>query len=204
MQRACRRKASSPGVGCTLELLELVRTQQLCCAGAAAQTESTDAPKTQKPITIRAILPSQEGPVGKVSRTQSRSLRQLVVQLLRCAVCNPKRTARPSEREIRPEHLERAAYVYIRAIDDLPSPFSSRRTETAVRIKPTSASLGFRAVVVIDEDLGRSGSGLQEPPRFGRLLRWFAREPRAPWSRWRPAVWHVIIVTGTTWWTCAR
>jgi DNA invertase Pin-like site-specific DNA recombinase len=30
--------------------------------------------------------------------------------------------------------------------------------------------LGFRKVVVIDEDLGRSGAGLQERPGFGRLL----------------------------------
>src|SRR5205814_1813447 len=30
--------------------------------------------------------------------------------------------------------------------------------------------LGFGQVVVIDEDLGRSGSGLQERPGFGRLL----------------------------------
>jgi Resolvase, N terminal domain len=30
--------------------------------------------------------------------------------------------------------------------------------------------LGFHEVVVIDEDLGRSGSGVQERPGFGRLL----------------------------------
>jgi hypothetical protein len=56
------------------ELLELVRTQQLCCAGAAAQTESTDAPKTQNRLLSEQFYLPQEGPVGKVSRTQSRSL----------------------------------------------------------------------------------------------------------------------------------
>jgi DNA invertase Pin-like site-specific DNA recombinase len=30
--------------------------------------------------------------------------------------------------------------------------------------------LGFARVVIIDEDLGRSGTGLQERPGFGQLL----------------------------------
>ncbi len=33
-----------------------------------------------------------------------------------------------------------------------------------------ASQLGFHKVIVIDEDLGRSGAGTQERPGFGRLL----------------------------------
>ena len=38
------------------------------------------------------------------------------------------------------------------------------------RLGERARGLGFAQVVVIDEVLGRSGSGLQERPGFGRLL----------------------------------
>jgi DNA invertase Pin-like site-specific DNA recombinase len=72
--------------------------------------------------------------------------------------------------KLQPEHLQRAAYVYVR-----------QSTAQQVRTRPESQrqqyaladrarSLGFARVVVIDEDLGRSGSGLVDRPGFGHLL----------------------------------
>lgn len=72
--------------------------------------------------------------------------------------------------KIRPEHLQRAAYVYVRQS----SPYQVRHhLESQQRqygLAERARQLGFAEVVVIDEDLGRSGSGLQERPGFGRLL----------------------------------
>jgi DNA invertase Pin-like site-specific DNA recombinase len=72
--------------------------------------------------------------------------------------------------KLQPEHLQRAAYVYVR-----------QSTAQQVRTRPESQrqqyaladrarTLGFARVVVIDEDLGRSGGGLVDRPGFGHLL----------------------------------
>ncbi len=42
--------------------------------------------------------------------------------------------------------------------------------ERQYALEGRAQQLGFSKVVVIDEDLGRSGSGIQERPGFGRLL----------------------------------
>jgi excisionase family DNA binding protein len=67
------------------------------------------------------------------------------------------------------EHLSRAAYVYIRqsTVDQLANNPESRRRQYA--LKTRAQALGFANVIVIDEDLGRSGSGT-ERPGFERLL----------------------------------
>jgi DNA invertase Pin-like site-specific DNA recombinase len=72
--------------------------------------------------------------------------------------------------KIKPQHRERDAYVYVR-----------QSTRHQIREHPESRKrqydldgraqqLGFDRVVVIDEDLGRSGTGKVERPGFGRLL----------------------------------
>jgi DNA invertase Pin-like site-specific DNA recombinase len=72
--------------------------------------------------------------------------------------------------KIRRQHLERAAYIYVRQS----TPYQVRNhTESKERqygLAERARQLGFPNVVVIDEDLGRSGSGTQERPGFGRLL----------------------------------
>jgi DNA invertase Pin-like site-specific DNA recombinase len=70
------------------------------------------------------------------------------------------------------EHLSRAAYVYIR-----------QSTSQQVRFHLEGRQLGFKEVVVLDEDLGRSGSGVQERRGFGRLL---AADVRDWLERWLP------------------
>src|SRR5512133_1307114 len=71
--------------------------------------------------------------------------------------------------KITPEHLAREAYVYVRqstAGQLLNNPESRRRQYALVA---RARSLGWENVIVIDDDLGRSGDG-QVRPGFERLL----------------------------------
>jgi DNA invertase Pin-like site-specific DNA recombinase len=72
--------------------------------------------------------------------------------------------------KIKAHHLERAAYVYVRQSTphQVRSHLESKERQYALAAR--AEQLGFYTVVVIDEDLGRSGAGLQERPGFGRLL----------------------------------
>ena len=72
--------------------------------------------------------------------------------------------------KIRPEHLQRAAYLYIRQSTAHQVRFHLEGQKRQYELSQRARELGFTQVVVIDEDLGRSGSGLQERPGFGRLL----------------------------------
>ncbi|MBC8280871.1 MAG: recombinase family protein [Chloroflexi bacterium] len=72
--------------------------------------------------------------------------------------------------KINSQHLERAAYVYIRqsTLQQVRNNLESSRRQYA--LEDRARSLGFKSVVVIDEDLGISGTGSRERPGFGRLL----------------------------------
>ncbi len=72
--------------------------------------------------------------------------------------------------KIKATHLEREAYVYVRqsSTHQVRHHHQSRRRQYGLAQR--SRDLGFRQVVVIDEDMGRSGSGSQERPGFGRLV----------------------------------
>lgn len=72
--------------------------------------------------------------------------------------------------KIRPEHLQRAAYVYIRQSTVYQVRFHLEGQKRQYGLSDRARAIGFAQVVVIDEDLGRSGSGLQDRPGFGRLL----------------------------------
>src|SRR5499425_1639896 len=72
--------------------------------------------------------------------------------------------------KIRDEHLSRAAYVYIRQSSSYQVRFHLEGQKRQYGLAERARQLGFYEVVVIDEDLGRSGSGVQERPGFGRLL----------------------------------
>jgi DNA invertase Pin-like site-specific DNA recombinase len=71
--------------------------------------------------------------------------------------------------KITPEHLARAAYVYIRQStpDQVRNNHESRRRQYA--LADHARQLGWSDVVVIDDDLGRSGGGTARPG-FERLL----------------------------------
>jgi len=72
--------------------------------------------------------------------------------------------------KIRSEHLQRGAYIYVRQS----TPYQVRNhlegKERQYALAERANQLGFSKVIVIDEDLGRSGSGAQERLGFGRLL----------------------------------
>ena len=72
--------------------------------------------------------------------------------------------------KIQPQHLDRAAFVYVRqsSMHQVRNNLESQRRQYA--LVQLAQEKGFRRVEVIDEDLGRSGSGSQERPGFGRLL----------------------------------
>ena len=71
--------------------------------------------------------------------------------------------------KITPEHLAREAYVYVRqsTADQLLNNPESRRRQYALVAR--AHELGWEQVIVVDEDLGRSGGG-QVRPGFERLL----------------------------------
>ena len=72
--------------------------------------------------------------------------------------------------KIQPSHIEREAYVYIRqsSMQQVRTRLEGQRRQYDLRER--AQALGFQRVVVIDEDMGRSGTGSVERPGFGRLL----------------------------------
>jgi excisionase family DNA binding protein len=71
--------------------------------------------------------------------------------------------------KILPEHLARGAYVYVRqsTADQLANNHESRRRQYGLADR--ARGLGWNDVTVIDDDLGRSGSGISRPG-FEKLL----------------------------------
>src|SRR6516164_5292537 len=71
--------------------------------------------------------------------------------------------------KIASDHLARGAYVYVRqsSMDQLLNNPESRRRQYALTTR--ARSLGWESVIVIDDDLGRSGGGTARPG-FERLL----------------------------------
>jgi DNA invertase Pin-like site-specific DNA recombinase len=72
--------------------------------------------------------------------------------------------------KIKAHHLEREAYVYVRQSTPHQVRNHLESKERQYALASRAEQLGFSKVVVIDEDLGRSGTGTQERPGFGRLL----------------------------------
>jgi len=72
--------------------------------------------------------------------------------------------------KIRPDHLERAAYVYVRQSSVHQVRHHREGQQRQYGLADRARQLGFVRVVVIDDDLGTSGSGKQTRPGFGRLL----------------------------------
>lgn len=71
--------------------------------------------------------------------------------------------------KLTPERLNRRAMVYIRQSSavQVTHNLESQRRQYALQ---QARELGFRDVVVVDEDLGKSGSGLVERPGFQRVV----------------------------------
>ncbi len=72
--------------------------------------------------------------------------------------------------KITPEHFGRGAVVYVRqsTMGQVAEHTESQRRQYA--LAESARLLGFASVTVIDDDLGRSGSGLVERPGFQKLV----------------------------------
>jgi DNA invertase Pin-like site-specific DNA recombinase len=72
--------------------------------------------------------------------------------------------------KITPDHLGRSAVVYVRqsTLGQVAENTESQRRQYA--LAESARSMGFASVTVIDDDLGRSGSGLVERPGFQKLV----------------------------------
>jgi len=72
--------------------------------------------------------------------------------------------------KIKPSHLARIAYVYIRqsTVRQVQRNKESKRRQ--YEFQAHAQALGFEKIVVIDDDLGRTGTGSQERVGFARLL----------------------------------
>ncbi|MGA3402117.1 MAG: recombinase family protein [Acetobacteraceae bacterium] len=72
--------------------------------------------------------------------------------------------------KITPDHLGRGAVVYVRqsTMGQVAEHTESQRRQYG--LADAARSLGFASVAVIDDDLGRSGSGLVERPGFQKLV----------------------------------
>jgi hypothetical protein len=81
--------------------------------------------------------------------------------------------------KIKPEHLARTAIVYVRqsSIGQVEHNTESQRRQYS--LADTAAAMGFASVQTIDDDLGRSGSGLVEGRDFKSWLRRSAPEALA-------------------------
>jgi excisionase family DNA binding protein len=72
--------------------------------------------------------------------------------------------------KITPHHLERAAYVYIRQSSPQQVRHNLESGRRQYALEERARALGFKQVVVIDDDTGTTGTGCRERPGFGRLL----------------------------------
>jgi Resolvase, N terminal domain len=107
--------------------------------------------------------------------------------------------------KIKASHRQRVAYVYIR--QSTPGQVEHNRESTARQyaLADRAGQLGWskQQVVVIDEDLGLSGSttdkrsGLLASPAKSRWLTW------ASSSAWRSLVWPATMPIGIACWSCA-
>ena len=72
--------------------------------------------------------------------------------------------------KITPEHLIRSAVVYIRQSTSGQVAENTESRQRQYALVESARTMGFASVVVIDDDLGRSGSGLVERPGFQKLV----------------------------------
>src|SRR5712692_5289725 len=72
--------------------------------------------------------------------------------------------------KLTPERLSRRAIVYVRQSSAVQVMHNQESQRRQYGLQQHARELGFRDVVVVDEDLGKSGSGLVERPGFQRVV----------------------------------
>jgi DNA invertase Pin-like site-specific DNA recombinase len=98
--------------------------------------------------------------------------------------------------KIQQTHTERDAFVYIRqsSMHQVRNHLEGQSRQYGLRER--AQALGFRRVQVIDEDLGRSGTGSVERPGFGRLLAAVCSGSVGAVLALEPRVWRGTTATG--------
>jgi hypothetical protein len=101
--------------------------------------------------------------------------------------------------KITPDHLARSAFVYVRqsTADQVLHNHESRRRQYALAER--ARALGWTAVEIIDDDLGRSGSGSPDQASRSCLPR-SAKAVSVPSSRLRPRDWLATAGIGIRSW----
>jgi DNA invertase Pin-like site-specific DNA recombinase len=72
--------------------------------------------------------------------------------------------------KIQPQHRSRAAYVYVRQSTGHQVRHHHEGRQRQYDLAARARELNFARVVVIDDDQGKTGSGLVERPGFATLL----------------------------------
>ena len=72
--------------------------------------------------------------------------------------------------KIHPTHLQRDAYISVRQSTGHPVRSHPESPRRHYALADQARGLGFAQVIVIDEDVGRSGTGRHERSGFGQLL----------------------------------
>lgn len=72
--------------------------------------------------------------------------------------------------KITPEHVRRRAVVYVRQSTAFQMTHNHESQRRQYGLADHARQLGFGVVDIIDEDLGRTGSGVVERPGFQRLV----------------------------------
>jgi DNA invertase Pin-like site-specific DNA recombinase len=100
--------------------------------------------------------------------------------------------------KITPDHLSRIAVVYVRqsTMAQVMGNLESQRRQ--YDLAEAAAGVGFASVTVIDDDLGRSGSGSMQRPGFERLVAMVCSGDVAPSIASRPRAWRATGATGIT------
>lgn len=102
---------------------------------------------------------------------------------------NPKLTS---------DRLRRRAVIYIRQSSPGQVMHNHESQRRQYGLKDRAREFGFQEITVIDEDLGRSGSGLVERPGFSDLLLKCAVARSAQYSASRRLAWREMVAIGTT------
>ena len=106
--------------------------------------------------------------------------------------------------KIAADHLARGAVVYVRqsTMTQVLGNLESQKRQYA--LADAARAAGFASVTVIDDDLGRSGSGLASGRASSASLPRSAPAPSAPCSASRRRGWRATGATGIIWSISAR
>lgn len=77
-----------------------------------------------------------------------------------------------NNQKIKPDHLQRTAYIYIRQSTAAQVEFNRESTERQYKLKDRAVDLGWteRQIRIIDQDLAQSGSSTSQRKGFGEMI----------------------------------